>query len=223
MLVHTLIWTAIGIVVMVLNPTGRLYMWLARVGWARQSLMIGGVPVTAKGVENIGANQSYVICVNHQSLVDIPVLVGTLPIPVRFVAKRSLFFIPIFGWSLRAAGFVPVERGAGKKAHESLIRAARRLKNGHSITVFPEGTRSPDGQIHAFKSGAFIMAIEAGVPILPVVIKGTFQAAPRSAIRVSPHPIELIVGTPISSQGLKIKDRNELSAKTRAVMLEMFN
>ena len=97
------------------------------------------------------------------------------------------------------------------------------MKNGHSITVFPEGTRSPDGQIHAFKSGAFIMAIEAGVPVLPVVIKGTFKAGPKSAIRVIPHPIELVVGPPISSEGLEMKDRGYLNARSREVMLEMFN
>ena len=222
MLVHTLVWTAFGIIVMLVNPTGCLYMYLARVGWARHVLRIGGLPVTIKGLENIDCSQSYVICSNHQSLLDIPILVAKLPITIRFVSKRSLFYIPIFGWSLWAAGFIPVDRGAGKKAHESLRRAAKRLRNRRSIAVFPEGTRSPDGEIHPFKSGAFVIAIEAGVPVLPVVVKGTFQAGPKSAIRVIPHPIELSIGVPISTGDMEIKDRNDLSMKTREAMVKMF-
>jgi 1-acyl-sn-glycerol-3-phosphate acyltransferase len=221
LLLHTLAWTAIGIVVMLLNPTGRLYMYLARVGWARQALFFGGLPTTVIGLENIRPGQSYVVCSNHQSLLDIPVVVGTLPLPLRFVAKRSLFYIPIFGWSMYAAGFIPVDRGAGKKAHESLKRAAKRLTRGTCVVIFPEGTRSPDGELHSFKSGAFVIAIESGIPILPVAVKGTFQAGPKSAIRVYPHPVEVRIGAPIPSEGLQQKDRNELRARTREAILAL--
>lgn len=222
MIVHTLVWTAIGIVAMVINPTGQLYMWLARVGWARQVMALGGMPLTVKGMENIEPKQSYIICANHTSLLDIPSLFAGLPIPIRFVAKKSLFYIPIFGWSMWLAGFVPITRGAGKKARDSLRQAVKRVKNGRSVILFPEGTRSPDGQIHAFKSGAFIMAIESGLPILPVVIRGTHRAGPKQAIRVYPHPVELIIGPPISSAGLNPKERYELREQTRNTMLEMF-
>jgi 1-acyl-sn-glycerol-3-phosphate acyltransferase len=174
-----------------------------------------------KGLENIQPNQSYIICSNHQSLLDIPALFAGLPIPIRFVAKKSLFYLPIFGWSMWLAGFVPITRGAGKKARDSLKRAVKRVKHGRSVILFPEGTRSPDGKIHKFKSGAFIMAIEAGIPILPVVIKGTFEAGPRQRIRVNPQPVELIVGEPISTKGLNPKERYELRERTRQRMLEM--
>lgn len=221
MLVHTLVWTAVGIVVMVIDPTGRLYMYLARVGWARQVLRLGGFPITVTGIDNIRQGQSYVICSNHQSLLDIPVVVWSLPLPLRFVAKRSLFYIPIFGWSMYLAGFIPVDRGAGKKAHDSLKRASRRLTKGRCVVIFPEGTRSPDGELHAFKSGAFVIAVESGIPILPVAVKGTFQAGPKSAIRVVPHPIEVHIGAPIVTEGLEQKDRNELRAKTWEAILAL--
>ena len=221
MIVHTLLWTAIGIVVMVINPTGQLYMWLARVGWARQMMWLGGMPLTVKGLHNITPKQSYIVCANHQSLLDIPTLFAGLPIPIRFVAKKSLFYLPIFGWSMWLAGFVPITRGAGKKARDSLRRAVQRVRHGRSVILFPEGTRSRDGRIQSFKSGAFIMAIEAGLPILPVVIKGTFEAGPRQAIRVDPHPIELVIGEPILTTGLNPKERYELRERTRDVMLKM--
>lgn len=221
MLSVTLIWTALGIAVMIMNPTGKLYLWLAHTAWSKQLLRLGGLPLTVRGLENIKKNQSYVVCVNHQSLIDIPVLFAALPIPIRFMAKKSLFYIPIFGWSLWAAGFVPVDRSGGKKARASLISAAERIKNGRSVTVFPEGTRSPDGKIHEFKAGAFILAIESGAPILPVVIKGTFESAPKSAVRVTPHPIEVIVGEPVPTQEMDVKDRGMLQSTVRENMIRM--
>ncbi len=220
-LLHTLVWTAIGIVVMLVDPTGRLYMYLARVGWARQALFLGGLPTTVTGLENLRSGQSYVVCSNHQSLLDIPVVVSSLPLPLRFVAKRSLFYIPIFGWSMYAAGFIPVDRGAKKKAHESLKRVSKRLTKGKCVVIFPEGTRSPDGELHSLKSGAFVIAIESGVPILPVAVKGTFYAGPKSTIRIDPHPIEVRIGPPIITEGLEQKDRNELRLKTRDAILAL--
>jgi 1-acyl-sn-glycerol-3-phosphate acyltransferase len=221
MMLHTLLWTAAGIFIMLINPTAKLYLWLAHHVWSKQSLKIAGAPLTVKGLDNLDPKQSYIVCVNHQSLLDIPVLFRALPIPIRFVAKKSLFHIPIFGWSMYIAGFVPVDRRGGKKARESLKIAARRIKNGRSVTVFPEGTRSPDGKIHKFKAGAFIMAIESGAPILPVVINGTFELGPKSAIKVYPHPVEVVVGEPIPTDGLTPNDRMALSNRTRETMMEM--
>jgi 1-acyl-sn-glycerol-3-phosphate acyltransferase len=220
-LIHTLLWAAVGIFIMAINPTGRLYLWLAHTAWSRQALRMAGAPLTVKGLENIDPNRSYVVCANHQSLLDIPVLFAALPLPIRFVAKKSLFYIPIFGWSLWLAGFVPVDRKGGKRARDSLKVAARRIQNGRSVTVFPEGTRSPDGRIHEFKSGAFIMAMESGVPILPVVIKGTFEIAPKSAIKAVPHPVEVVVGAPILVEGLDAIKRTELIKHTRDIMIQM--
>jgi 1-acyl-sn-glycerol-3-phosphate acyltransferase len=221
MLFVTLMWTAIGIVIMIINPTGRLYLWLAHLTWSRQLLWLGGLPLTVRGLEHIDTKQSYVVCVNHQSLLDIPVLFAALPIPIRFLAKKSLFYIPIFGWSMWAAGFIPVDRNGGKKARDSLKHAALKIRNGRSVTVFPEGTRSLDGKIHEFKAGAFILAIESGSPVLPVVIKGTYESAPKNVIRVTPHPIEVIVGAPILTQGVDIKDRHVLQASIRNTMIQM--
>lgn len=221
MLILTLLWAGLGIFVMVVNPTGRLYLWLAHKTWSRQLLWIGGLPLTVRGLENIDKNKSYVVCVNHQSLIDIPVLFAALPIPIRFMAKKSLFYIPIFGWSLWAAGFVPVDRNGGKKARAALRHAAERIRNRRSVTVFPEGTRSPDGKIHDFKAGAFILAIESGSPVLPVVIKGTFESAPKSAICVHPHPVEVVVCSPVSTDNLEFKDRVALQTTVRETMLNV--
>ena len=221
LLVHTLLWAAAGIFVMIVNPTGRLYLWLAHHTWSRQALFLAGAPLTVRGLENIDPNQSYVVCVNHQSLLDVPVLFRALPIPIRFLAKKSLFYIPVFGWSMYIAGFIPVDRAGGRKARAALKVASRRIKNGRSVTVFPEGTRSPDGVIHDFKAGAFIMAIESQCPILPVVINGTFELGPKTSISVHPHPVEVVVGRPIVTEGYSPNNRAELSARTREAMLAM--
>ena len=220
MMTLTLLWAALGIVIMIINPTGRLYLWLAHTAWSRQLMRIGGLPLTVRGTEHIDPKQSYVVCVNHQSLLDIPALYAALPIPIRFMAKKSLFYIPIFGWSMWAAGFVPVDRSGGKKSRESLKRAAARIRGGRSVTVFPEGTRSPDGALHGFKAGAFILGIESGAPILPVVIKGTFESAPKTAIRVTPHAAEVIVCPPVPTAGMEIRDRSMLQGIVRKAMLE---
>ena len=222
MLVHTLLWTAIGIGSVFVNPTGRLYMWLARVGWARQLLALGGVRLKVKGISNIDLKQPYVICANHQSLLDIPVLFESLPIPCRFLAKKSLFYIPIFGWSLFLAQFVPVERGKGKRSGKSIEKAARHVRKGPSLVVFPEGTRSHDGKIHKFKTGAFWMAISSGVPILPVSIRGTFECASRHALTVQPHAVEVVFGAPIYTRDMKREDRKKLMGATQEVVLKMF-
>ncbi len=216
----TLLWAALGIVAMLINPSGRIYFWLARSVWSKQILVLGGLPVNVRGTENVKKDQSYVLVVNHQSLLDIPVLYSSFPGSISFVAKKNLFYIPIFGWSLWSAGFIPVDRNGGKKARESLNKAAKRIRAGRSLVVFPEGTRSPDGKIHEFKAGAFIMAIEAKVPIVPVVIKGTYQAGSKSTLCVTPHSIEVIIGKPISTEHLTVKDRIELQREVRDIMIE---
>jgi 1-acyl-sn-glycerol-3-phosphate acyltransferase len=222
MLLHTMLWTIIGVTVMILDPTAHLYMYLARVGWAPQVLWLGGVELTVKGLENLERDRPHILVANHASQLDIPLLFAALPIPIRFLAKRSLFYIPIFGWSLALARFVPVDRGSSRKARRSIDRAARRVRRGRSLVIFPEGTRSADGAIKKFKSGAFVMGVKSGVPILPLAIRGSFEVVPKSTLAVTPGPIELVIGEPIPTDGLAMEDKEPLRKRTEAVVRQMF-
>jgi 1-acyl-sn-glycerol-3-phosphate acyltransferase len=211
-----------GFVSILLSPTGRLYMLIARYGWSRNVMKISGIDLGVKGIENINPDKTYVICANHQSQVDIPVLFAALPMPIRFLAKRSLFYIPLFGWSLYLAGFVPIDRGSSSRARKSLRRGAQRIKTGPCLMVFPEGTRSPDGKIHDFMSGAFTLAIKSGVPILPVAIRGSYEIVPKSTLNVQPGPVELVIGSPFSTDGMTMKDNSSLRIRTQEAVTQMF-
>lgn len=220
MLLWTLVWATIGFLTAVLEPTGRLFMRLAARGWAPQILRLGGARLTVRAAAGFRAG-TYVVASNHASQLDIPVLFAGLGMPIRFLAKRSLFYIPLFGWSLWLARFIPVDRGHKRKARRSIDRAAARIGKGPSLVLFPEGTRSPDGRVRTFKSGAFVLAIRAGVPILPVALRGTFEVVPKTRLAVRPGPVELIIGTPIPTEGAAMGDKDALRHRAHEAVTRM--
>jgi 1-acyl-sn-glycerol-3-phosphate acyltransferase len=217
----TICWASVGLVVILIEWSGRLFMFLARVGWAQQILRLAGVRITVKGIDRVDWNTPYVIVVNHQSALDIPLLINRIPVQTRFLAKRSLFYIPLFGWSLALARFIPVDRGSKRKSRRSIERAAERIRKGPSLIVFPEGTRSPDGAVHKFKSGAFIIGIRSGVPILPVAVRGMYDVVPKSRLAVRPGPVELVFGEPLPTAGLGMADKEGLRKRTQAAVTRM--
>lgn len=182
--------------------------------WARWTLKLASVKYEVIGIENVPEDRPVVYVANHQSSLDIPVCMAALPGRVRMLAKHTLFKIPVFGWLLHAEGFVPVNRQDRKKARMSLEPAARRLKNGISVFVFPAGTRSRTGEVGSFKTGAYRLAIEAGVPIVPLALVGAedLLAAARSLIKKG--KITMIVGEPIETEGLEMTDRTRLRDET---------
>jgi 1-acyl-sn-glycerol-3-phosphate acyltransferase len=223
MLVHTVVWATIGIVALVFDPTAHLFMFLARVGWARQVLWLGGVELTVVGLEHLDPKQPYIIVANHLSQLDIPILIAALPIPIRFLAKRSLFYIPLFGWALALARFVAVDRGSTRKARRSIDRAAEKVRRGRTLAIFPEGTRSPDGVLHKFKSGAFVMGVKSGVPILPVAIAGSFEIVPKTTLAVQPGPVRVVVGRPLPTAGLSMEAKETLRKGTQQQMAQLLD
>ncbi|HXT20811.1 MAG TPA: lysophospholipid acyltransferase family protein [Thermoanaerobaculia bacterium] len=178
---------------------GRVFFWLAR-WWSRLLLWSSGVLVRAEWDVTLPRDGLYVFLSNHQSLFDIPVLLATLRHPARFLAKRELFSIPFFGWALKTGGFIPVERG-GKSAGESFRAAAERVRRGGSVLLFPEETRSPDGRLLPFKRGGFLLAQKAGLPMVPVGIRGTLGVRPRSSYRIHPGRAQVRYGEPLPPPG----------------------
>ncbi len=161
--------------------------------WAKSILRVSGIKVKAKGLEYLDPEKPCVFMCNHQSNFDILVLFSALPAQFRWIAKAELFRIPLFGRAMRGAGYISIERKERKKAIQSLREAAGRIRNGVSVMIFPEGTRSPDGSIGEFKKGGFVLAYDAGVPVVPVVINGTWAIMSKDSLRIKPGEVRLTI------------------------------
>jgi 1-acyl-sn-glycerol-3-phosphate acyltransferase len=159
---------------------------------------------------------------NHQSNFDIPVLLGCLPVQFRWLAKTELFKIPIFGRAMRGAGYVEIDRFNRESAFASIEEAARKMKNGVSVMIFPEGTRSRDGNIRPFKKGGFIMALDSGAPIVPIVIQGTWPIMAKSSLRINPGAVTMEIGEPIETTGYTRETKDDLIECVRNVICEGF-
>ena len=198
---------------------GRFWFVLAR-WWSRLLLWSSGVLVRVEHLAPLRRGQVYVFLCNHQSLFDIPVLLATLPMPARFLAKRELFRIPVFGWSLKVGGFIPVERG-GKSAGDSFRAAAERVRSGGSVLMFPEETRSTDGNLLPFKRGGFLLAQKAGLPMVPVGIHGTLGVRPRHSYRIHPGRVLVRYGEPLPPPGSGRGGSAASIAQVRAKIAEL--
>jgi 1-acyl-sn-glycerol-3-phosphate acyltransferase len=199
---------------------GGVYDW-AGTGWARDVLRAAGTPVLVEGLDNIPRSQPVMYASNHSSMFDIWALFATLPDSVRFVAKRELFKIPLLGRAMRAAGHIPIDRVARKRAFEAYDEAARTIKRGVTPVVFPEGTRSRTGELLPFKNAPFGLAIAAQVPIIPIYVHHTFEILPKGAWRLRSQPIRLLIGKPIATTGLGPEDRERLRDDVRAAMVAL--
>ena len=198
---------------------GRMFFLWAR-WWSQLLLLSSGVRWRAEHVTPLDRRQAYVFLANHQSLFDIPVLLATIPVPARFMAKKELFKIPIFGWALLVGGFIPVDRGAGKGARESFRAATARVQQGGSVLLFPEETRSLDGRLLPFKRGGFLLAQQAGLPVVPVGIQGTLGVRQRKSFRIRPGRVLVRYGAPIATAAGR-REGAELLATARARIAEL--
>ncbi len=217
----TTFWGLTAILTSFFTRTGNPVHIVARI-WARSILFVSRTKVTVNGLANIDPTQSYVYMSNHQSNFDIPVLLAHLPVQFRWLAKAELFKIPIFGRAMRGAGYVKIDRFNRQAAFESLNEAAGKMKNGVSVMIFPEGTRSRDGNIRSFKKGGFIMALEAGVPIVPVVLKGTWTIMDRSSLKINSGEVSLNLEAPIATTDYTKENKDDLIKSVRAVIREGF-
>ncbi len=188
--------------------------------WNKTVAKLMGLRFSLSGVENLDTSKSYIITPNHQGLADILAIVSTLPVRFRWVVKRELFKIPVWGLALWATGAIPIDRSNSATAIARLNKEKdEKLKDGWSVVIYPEGTRTPDGNLKDFKKGAFMMAVQTGIPILPVVCNGAFKVLPKKTLAFRPGHIELNICPPILTQGLSEKDVPELMSRTRQAIL----
>ena len=183
--------------------------------------LLSGVSVRMTGGGILEPGQPYIFAANHQSQFDIFVLQGYLGCDFRWLAKLELFKIPVFGKAMQLAGYIPVDRAHGRKALQSLDEAARRIADGTSVIIFPEGTRSPDGKLGQFKAGAMVLAIKAGVPVVPVAIVGTHQVLAKGRLLVRSGRVEIRVGAPIATTEYTVKQKQELAERLQGQVAEL--
>ena len=189
--------------------------------WSPLLLRGAGAKLVVEGAEGVDWSRPLVLASNHASMMDIVALFRAVPTPLRFMLKRELARVPFIGWYAAAMGMVFIDRGNTRDAKRKLGDAVDKLRNGATLIAFPEGTRSKDGTVGAFKGGAFQVAIEAGVPVVPVAITGAGDVLPPSGFRVRPGTIRVRFGAPIATTALQAQDRNALASGAREAVVGM--
>ena len=202
--VYTIVLGTLSITSSLFETSGRFAHWCART-WSRLILVTTGVHVEVSGLERLEANRAYVFVANHQSIYDIPIVFWSLPYQIRIIAKESLGRLPFLGWHLRRTGHMLVDRRRPDRA-ALFGRASTLMKQGLSLIVFPEGTRSRDGRVAAFKGGSFYLALDAGLPVVPISIVGSRQVMLKGRLATYPGRVRLIVHEPIDTSALAAAD-----------------
>ncbi|MCB9787830.1 MAG: 1-acyl-sn-glycerol-3-phosphate acyltransferase [Deltaproteobacteria bacterium] len=195
----------------------RLWWPISR-AWAWALLHACGLQrFEVRGAERLGSGDGAILMSNHESYMDPPALMLLSPVPIRFLTKHTLFLFPVFGWAMWAMGMVPINRGRQDKAFASIDRAARDIRAGKVVLVFPEGTRVALDQpeMLPFKKGAFVMAARAHVPIIPVGIAGSRHILPKGWNWVRNHDVAVVLGEPIDTSGFDVASKDELMALVR--------
>ena len=197
------------------DPHGKVVYRINKL-WTWAILRAGGVKLKVAGLEKLDSSRQYIFMVNHQSNVDIPILVQSLPrFQLRWIAKKELLWVPFLGWAMWATKHIFVDRANALNAVKSLRRAKQRIAAGISVVVFPEGTRSRDGQLQRFKKGGFLLAVETNTEIVPVTITGSRDLLPSGAWRLRAGTVEVVVDRPVSIAGYRPGNLRLLSDQVR--------
>ena len=183
--------------------------------FVRLGLALVSVRVEVTGLELLDPNQTYIFTPNHQSLIEVPLFVTYLGRNPAYLGKKEVFKYPVFGTGIRLIGVIPVDRSNSPAAVESAKAATENLRRGKSYVVYPEGTRSKDGRLLPFKKGAFMMAIEAGVPVVPITISGATKIMPKAQVKVFPSTVHITIHEPISTAGYSKENVVQLMNRTR--------
>jgi 1-acyl-sn-glycerol-3-phosphate acyltransferase len=189
--------------------------------WARSIVAAAGIDLQTENVQSIRPDHRYILVSNHYSYFDIPCIFAAIEQPIRFMAKISLFKIPIFGWALGRAGFIPIDRKNRRTAVKSFDLAAKRIRQGNTIVVFPEEGRSRTREMRPFQRGGFLLALKSELPILPIAIDNTYDIFPVGAKRVRPGRVTIKVGHVIPTAGLSLRDKERLAGIARTQISKM--
>jgi 1-acyl-sn-glycerol-3-phosphate acyltransferase len=190
--------------------------------WGKIALLANRVKVRVEGMEQLNGKGPYIFMSNHQGYYDIFTLLSCLPYQFKWLAKKELFSVPILGWTMAAVGYIRIDRGGTRDTVRAMDEAARKIQDGMSVVIFPEGSRSPDGSIQPFKKGGFTLAIKSKVPIVPIAISGSRDIMPKDRLTATAGEIRMFVGHPIEIQHYSLRDRESLMGKVRETIIEKF-
>lgn len=203
------------------DRSGRRLHWFSAT-WSWLIMKTIASPVTVTGLDQIDTSKPHVYAVNHASALDIPVLYVNLPFQFRIAFKKELLSYPVVGWQLKRSGQVCIDQQNPSHSVSSIRAALKGLKAGLPLVIFPEGGRTPDGEIKPFLSGAFFLAIKAQVDVVPVALVGTYELLPLNSYHIKSRPLEMRVGEPISTTGLKGHDLQALSAQVQKAVEALY-
>lgn len=216
----TLFLSIIALFVSIFDKKGEIVHGIAKI-WARIHLFVAGIEVFINGVEHTPTPPCIFMC-NHQSALDIYSLLAKMPLSFRWVAKRQLFSIPFFGWAMKRANYISLDRENPREAIKAIEVASKKIKEGTNLIIFPEGTRSVDGKLLPFKKGVFSLAVHAGVPVVPVAIKGTSELQPKgSFLPLKKGVIYIHIGEPVFVMNGKTKEKTRIMNEIRARIEEL--
>jgi 1-acyl-sn-glycerol-3-phosphate acyltransferase len=226
------VWSCIGIATLALgfhafltypfDQKGRVIHRYARL-WGKAALLANRVKVKVEGMEQVKGEGPYIFMSNHQGYYDVFALLGHLPFQFKWLVKKELFSIPFLGWTMAAAGYINLDREGTRKTVEALNEAAQKIREGMSIVIFPEGSRSPDGSIQPFKKGGFSLAIKSKVPIIPIAITGSRPIMPKGKLTVASGEIRIRMDHPIETQYCSLKDRESLIKEVNQAISKNFS
>jgi 1-acyl-sn-glycerol-3-phosphate acyltransferase len=206
----TAFWATVSILASLFSGSGRLQHYCMR-RWSKDNLWLSRARVEIEGLDNIDAGKPQIFAANHSGLHDILSLSAHLPVQFRWVAKKSLFNVPFMGWHMRRSGYIPIDRENPREAARSIMEAARIIRGGVNAIAFPEGTRSRTGDIGQFRSGAFALALRAGVPLVPVTLEGSYRVIMPKTLQVNPGTvIRIKIDKPIDLSSYDKTDRHRL-------------
>ncbi len=219
---YTLVMGPLGLVAGLFDRDGRLMHWFAR-GWSWLIMKTIVSPVKVIGLDKIDTSKAHVYAVNHASALDIPVLYVNLPFQFRIAFKKELLAYPVIGWHLKRSGQICIDQQNPSRSISSIRQALKGLKDGLPLVIFPEGGRTPDGEIKPFLPGAFFLAIKAQVDIVPVALVGTYELLPMDTYHIKCQPLEMRVGEPIPTAGLTMRDLEAVSNQVKAAMAALYD
>ncbi len=212
----------VALVILLIPGTAKVFHAITRI-WARLILAVFGVSVTVEGTESIVPGGTYIYVANHASMFDIPAVLAGIPDAIHIMLKKELTRVPVWGWALALSPYIVIDRYKVRSASESLQQAADAIREGRSVLIFAEGTRTRTGSLLPFKRGAFSIGARSGVPILPVAINNTFSILQKGSLNVRPAPITIRIGTALETTGREGRDGEVyLMDETRAQIESMY-
>lgn len=217
--IYTIILCLWGLLVSLIDRDGSLLHRYAAVPWARVILLVCGVQLKVIGDEKAGEGSPRIYMSNHQSYFDILAVLAGLPGEFKFLLKQELMKIPLFGIAVRKTGYISIDRKDFRKAAKSIKEAAEKIRKGTSVLIFPEGTRSEDGRVQAFKKGGFHLALKSGCDIVPVTIINSRTIVPKGSLRINRGVITMMIGRAIPVQDYSKRDIDSLVERTREAIV----